>query len=104
MATGLGTPVTSEIAAALMPIPLDVAVSGIQAYGGSPGITGTAPDPSFPPGVTRVDTSGLTCSEVAPSIAISPSMAGGTYTLVPGSCSGVTLSGWGCWRLQGGLH
>ncbi len=93
MATGLGTPVTSALATALAPIPLDVAVSGSQAYGGSPGFTGTAPDPPLPAGVGGVDTSGLTCSEVAPATAISPSLAGGTYTLVPGSCSGVTLSG-----------
>ncbi len=51
--------------------------------------------PPLPAGVTGVDTTGLTCSEVAPSTAISPTMAGGTYTIVPGSCSGVTLSGSG---------
>ena len=43
--------------------------------------------------MTGVDTSGVTCGEVAPSTAIAPTLAGGTYTLVPGSCSGVTLSG-----------
>jgi hypothetical protein len=76
------------------PEPVDVAVAGTQAWGGSPGFTATAPDPgSLPAGVTGVDTSGVTCSEVAPSTAITPTMAGGTYTLVPGSCSGATLSG-----------
>ena len=42
MATGLGTPVASELAAGLHVIPLDVAVSGTQTYGGSPTFTASA--------------------------------------------------------------
>ena len=39
MATGLGTPVASALASGLTAIPLDVVVSGTQAYGGSPTFT-----------------------------------------------------------------
>ena len=41
MATGLGTPVTSALATGLTTIPLDVAVSGSQVFGGSPTFTAT---------------------------------------------------------------
>ena len=42
MATGLGTPVASELASGLTTIPLTVVVSGTQAYGGSPTFSATA--------------------------------------------------------------
>ncbi len=74
------------------PAPVDVAVSGSQAWGGSPGFSGSGPA-SPPQGVSGVNMSGLSCAQVAPSTTISPTLGGGTYTLVPGSCSGVTLSG-----------
>ena len=40
MATGLGTPVASALAAGLTAIPLTVVVSGTQTYGGSPDVHG----------------------------------------------------------------
>ena len=42
MATGLGTPVASALAAGLTDIPLTVVVSGTSPYGGSPTFTATA--------------------------------------------------------------
>ena len=42
MATGLGTPVASQLASGLTGIPLNVAVSGTQTYGGSPTFTASA--------------------------------------------------------------
>jgi hypothetical protein len=71
------------------PIPVDVAVSGTQTYGGAPSFAG-APD-SPPSGIT-VDTSGLTCAEDGVST-IAPTTPAGSYTLVPASCGGATLSG-----------
>ena len=41
MATGLGTPITSALATGLTVIPLDVAVSGSQVYGGTPTFAAT---------------------------------------------------------------
>ena len=78
----------------VIPAPISVAVGGSQAWGGSPAFTAAAPDPgSLPSGMTGVDTSGVRCAQVAPSTSISPTLAGGSYTLVPTSCTGVTLSG-----------
>ena len=74
------------------PAPVDVAVNGSQAWGGSPGFTGSGPT-QLPAGVSGLDMSGLSCSQVAPSTPISPTLGGGTYTLVPGSCGGVTMNG-----------
>ncbi len=42
MASGLGTPVASQLASGLTGIPLAVAVSGTQTYGGSPTFSGSA--------------------------------------------------------------
>jgi len=72
------------------PDPIDVAVSGAQANGGSPTFTGSYG--ALPSGVT-VNTHGLTCSQLSPSTAISGSLASGDYTLLGASCGGVTLSG-----------
>ena len=96
MATGLGTPVASQLAQGLDAIPLDVAVSGTQVYGGSPtfgaqadfgGSTGATPY-----GVT-VNASALTCTGIEPSTPITPSLQAGSDTLDQTTCSGVTLSG-----------
>ena len=57
-------------ATTVMPAPVDVAVSGSQAFGGSPGFSATPPSP-LPSGVT-VDTSGVSCGQVAPSTAHRP--------------------------------
>ncbi len=79
-------------ATTVTPAPVDVAVAGSQAYGGSPGFTATPP-PSLPSGVTGLQASGVTCGEVVPSTAITPTLGAGTYTLVPASCRGASLSG-----------
>ena len=96
MATGLGTPVTSALATGLTVIPLDVAVSGSQVYGGTPTFAAT---PDFgggsnttPFGVT-LSTTGFSCSEVGTSTAISPTLPAAGYTLRTSSCGGVSLSG-----------
>ncbi len=96
MATGLGTPVTSALATGLTAIPLDVAVSGSQVYGGTPTFAAT-PDfgggsNTLPFGVT-LSTTGFSCSEVGTSTAISPALAAASYTLLTSSCGGVSLSG-----------
>ena len=95
MATGLGTPVTSALATGLTTIPLDVAVSGSQVYGGSPTFRATvdyAGSSSAPFGVT-VNTTGVTCTEVGTSTPISPTLPAGSDTLLPTSCSGVSVGG-----------
>ena len=74
------------------PAPISVDVVGSQNYGGTPGFIATPP-PSLPSGLNAVGTTGVTCNQVAPSTAITPTMAGGTYTLVPTSCGGATLNG-----------
>ena len=74
MATGLGTPVASELAAGLIAIPLDVAVSGSQTYGGSPTFTASPTSTGrerCPTGVT-LNTSGLSCTTVGTSTTIGP--------------------------------
>jgi hypothetical protein len=89
-ATNYGVVYTSAAGGfTVTPAPVAVAVSGAQANGGSPTFFGTD---TPPPGVT-VDTSGLRCSQVSPTTAISGSLPSGSYTLVAGSCSGVALSG-----------
>ncbi len=95
MATGLGTPVASELASGLTDMPLDVAVSGTQTYGGSPSFAAAANfggSGSAPYGVT-LNSSGLTCTTVDTSTTISSALAVGDYTLATSSCSGLTLSG-----------
>ena len=96
MATGLGTPVTSAIATGLTAVPLDVAVSGTQVFGGSPTFTAT-PDFGGSPGASpfgvTVSTAGVTCAEVGGSTPISASLPVGSDTLLTSSCSGVTLLG-----------
>ena len=72
------------------PLPIPVAVSGNQANGGAPSFTGTLG--SLPTGVTA-DTSGLSCSQVAPATTITGSLPSGGYTLAPASCGGVSLDG-----------
>jgi sugar lactone lactonase YvrE len=95
MATGLGTPITSALATGLTKIPLDVSVSGAQAYQGTPKFVGK-PDyggsGGQPFGVS-VNTSGLVCSMLNASLTISPGLAAGSYTLVTTSCGGASLSG-----------
>ena len=72
----------------VVPIPVAVAVSGTQTYGGTPTFSGNDNPPS---GVT-VDTSGLVCT-IAGIKSIGPTTPAGSYTLAPAGCSGVTLSG-----------
>ncbi len=94
MATGLGTPVASTLAAGLT-IPLDVAVSGSQTYGGSPTFT-ASPDfdgpGTLPPGVT-LNPSTVSCATVGTSTPISPTLVPGGYTLLASSCGGAVPSG-----------
>jgi hypothetical protein len=96
MATGLGTPIASQLAAGLAGIPLYVAVSGSQAYGGStPTFTASADyggSGNAPYGVT-VNTSGVSCSEVGTSTPIGPALPVGNDTIDAPSCHGATLSG-----------
>ena len=95
MASGLGTPVASQLASGLTGIPLAVAVSGSQTYGGSPTFSGSAnyAGSGGPPFDVTVNTSGITCTTVGASTSISPTLAVGSYTLASTSCSGATLSG-----------
>jgi Pro-kumamolisin, activation domain/MBG domain (YGX type) len=83
-----------EVAGAttVMPAPVDVAVAGSQAYGGTPSFTGLPPG-VLPSGITGVDTNGIHCTQVAPATSITSTLGGGSYTLVPSSCRGATLSG-----------
>ena len=95
MATGLGTPVASSLASGLAAIPLRVAVSGSQTYGGSPTFT-AVPNYSGPgttPFGVTLNTSGLSCTTAAPSTTIGPTLAPGSYTLLARSCGGLTLTG-----------
>ena len=95
MATGLGTPVTSALATGLTVIPLDVAVSGSQVYGGTPTFAATpnfAGSNTTPFGVT-LSTTGLNCSKVGTSTAISPTLPAAGYTLLASSCGGASLHG-----------
>ena len=95
MASGLGTPVASQLASGLMGIPLAVAVSGSQLSGGSPTFSGSAnyAGSGGPPFDVTVNTSGITCTTVGASTSISPALAVGSYTLLSSSCTGATLSG-----------
>ncbi len=95
MATGLGTPVVSALAAGLTTIPLPVAVSGNQTYGGSPSFSGFADfagPGTTPPGVS-LDTSALICTTVGSFTTINPTLTPGGYTLQASSCTGGVLSG-----------
>ena len=95
MATGLGTPVASQLASGLTGLALNVVVSGSQTYGGSPAFTAAANyagSGGLPFGVNLI-TSGLTCTTVGTSTPIGPALAVGSYTLASTSCSGATLSG-----------
>ena len=96
MATGLGTPIASQLAIGLSAIPLNVVVSGSQSYGSSaPTFTGTANyagSGSAPYGVT-LRTSGLSCSEVDGSTPIGPTLSAGSHTIGASTCGGATLSG-----------
>ena len=69
-------------------IPVDVAVSGGQTFGGTPTFSGTDSPPS---GIT-VNTSALACTHTG-LLVIAPTMSVGTYTLAPTGCGGATLSG-----------
>ena len=95
MATGLGTPVASELASGLTTIPLTVVVSGTQAYGGAPTFSATAnyAGSGTTPYDVTLNTSGLTCTTVGSSTAIGPSLPVGQYTVLASSCSGLTFSG-----------
>ncbi len=96
MATGLGTPMASELASGLTAIPLDVVVSGSQTYGSQTPIFRASADyagsGTTPYGVT-LNTSGVSCTHVDSSTTISPTMSPGEYTLLASSCSGAVLSG-----------
>ncbi len=95
MATGLGTPITSQLATGLAAIPLSVAVSGTQTYGASPTFTASANyggSGGMPFGVT-LNAAGLTCTTVGASTTIGPTLTAGPYTLVASSCSGSLLTG-----------
>ncbi len=78
-------------ATTVTPLPVDVAVAGSQSWGGSPSFT--ASPQSVPSGLAVQNTSGVTCSEVMPSTAITPTLGAGNYTLVPTTCGGASLSG-----------
>ena len=95
MATGLGTPVTSSLATGLMAIPLDVAVTGTQVYGGTPtfGATVSVGGQIGAPYGVAVNTAGITCTEVGTSTPITSSLPVASDTLLPSSCGGVTLGG-----------
>ena len=95
MATGLGTPVASELESGLTTIPLTVVVSGTQAYGGPPTFSATAnyAGSGTAPYDVTLNTSGLICTTVGSSTAIGPSLAVGQYTVLASSCSGLTFSG-----------
>ncbi|HEX4128127.1 MAG TPA: MBG domain-containing protein [Acidimicrobiales bacterium] len=69
-------------------IPVNVAVSGTQTYGGTPTFSGTDNPPS---GIT-VNTSGLLCTRIG-LMTIGLTMSVGSYTLAPSGCSGATLGG-----------
>ena len=96
MATGLGTPVVSELASGLTAIALDVVVSGSQTYGSqSPSVTASADyagSGTTPLGVT-LDTSGASCTQVDSATPISPTLPAGSHMLTIPSCGGATLSG-----------
>ena len=96
MATGLGTPVASELASGLTAIPLDVVVSGSQTYGSqTPTFTASADyagSGTTPYGVT-LNTSGASCTQVDGSTPIGPTLPAGSHTLATSSCGGATLSG-----------
>jgi DNA-binding beta-propeller fold protein YncE len=89
-ATNYGVVYTSAAGGfTVTPAPIAVAVSGAQANSGSPTFIGT----DAPPFGVTVNTSGLSCSQVSPATVISGSLFSGSYTLIPGTCNGVTLSG-----------
>ena len=72
------------------PVPVDVAVTGSQTYGGSPTFSGSTASP--PTGIT-VSTASVNCTELAPFTFINAALPVGSRTLLPQSCSGATLSG-----------
>ncbi len=95
MATGLGTPVVSALATGLTVIPLPVAVSGTQTYGGSPTFSGFAnfSGPGTTPTGVTLDASALTCTTVGNFTTISSTLTPGGYTLQATSCTGAVLGG-----------
>jgi hypothetical protein len=96
MATGLGTPVASELASGLTAIPLDVVVSGSQTYGSqTPTFTASADyaDSGITPYGVTLNTSGASCTQVDGSTPIGPTLPAGSDTLVTSSCGGANLSG-----------
>jgi DNA-binding beta-propeller fold protein YncE len=95
MASGLGTPIASELASGLTGIPLDVAVSGSQRYGGSPTFSGSAnyAGSGGPPYGVTVNANGITCNAVGASTSISPTLTVGSYTLASMACGGAMLTG-----------
>ena len=75
-------------ATTVTPAPIAVASVGAQAGAGLP----DSPPPHrlqrrCRPASRGVDTSGVACAQVAPSTSISPTLAGGTYTLAPAVAS-----------------
>ena len=96
MATGLGTPVVSQLASGMTAIALDVVVSGSQTYGSQSSTLTAAADyagpGTTPPGVT-LNASGANCTQVDGATPISPTLPAGSHMLATASCSGATLSG-----------
>ncbi len=68
---------------------LGVEVSGSQTWKGSPAFSASPSQPLVGASLTGT----LTCRTVNGSLPITPTLAVGSYTLVAGSCSGVTLTG-----------
>ena len=89
-----------EGAVTVNPAPIPVAVSGSQADMAAPSFSAT----DSPPAGVTVDTTGLTCSEVAPSTTITGNLPSGSYTLVASSCAGARAHWQRCPRLRGRDH
>ena len=98
MATGLGTPVASELASGLTAIPLDVGGVGVA------DVRKPIPDrhctlwPTTqargpPRSASRSTRVAQSCTQVDGSTPIGPTLPAGSHTLVGSSCSGATLSG-----------
>ena len=95
MATGLGTPVASELALGMRAI-LDVVVSSCtDARKRNPDLhrIGRLRRLGDDPYGVTLNTSGVSCTQVDGSTPIGPTLPAGSDTLVTISCGGATLSG-----------
>ena len=107
MATGLGTPVVSELASGLTAIALDVVVSGSQTYGSqSPTLTASADyaGPGTTPSGVTLNTSGASCTQVDGVTPISPTLPAGNHTLATCFVQRRDPLGPQCSRLRHRLH